>query len=505
MAENTVIIIGAGLAGLSAGCYAQMNGYQARILEHHSKPGGVVAGWRRNGFLIDGGIHYLMDYQPPRATHQLYTELGILLANRVQQMKTYLRFIDEPTGKRIVITRDLDRFAADLKALSPADTRIIEELISAAKAMRGLDMMGIGLAKPEELTGWWDKLRMMWQMKGLLKYMGGKYGNSVREFAADIKEPALRRIIESIFLPDVPVFFITMLLACLADGQMGVLEDGSVRFAQSLEDRFRQLGGQIEYSSTVTKIIVEGDRAAGVQLENGRQYLADTVISAADGYSAIFQMLEGKYTDQRIQDMYKRWKLFTPIMLVNFGVAREFKGEPSINILALNKPFKAGNRDSDMFSLRLFNHSSHFAPPGKTVIQVMAEADWDYWHDARVNNRLQYDSEKQRVANDILERLEAHYPGISAQVEMTDVATPYTMWRYTHNYKGAFEGWLPTPETFKSRVRMTLAGLENFYMAGQWVMPGGGVPPCLYSGRHAVQMMCYMDKKEFVCAPLLST
>ena len=37
------IIIGAGLAGLSAGCYAQMNGYRSHIFEHHAVPGGVAA------------------------------------------------------------------------------------------------------------------------------------------------------------------------------------------------------------------------------------------------------------------------------------------------------------------------------------------------------------------------------------------------------------------------------------------------------------------------------
>jgi phytoene dehydrogenase-like protein len=521
MPEKSVIIIGAGLAGLSAGCYARMNGYTTRILEHHSKPGGVVAGWRSNGFLIDGGIHFLMDYQPPRTTHQLYTELGIFPANRIQQMKTYLRFLDEPTGKRIEITEDLNRFAADLKALAPADAGIIDDLISAARAMQGLDMMGIGLSQPGELTGWLDKIKQMWQMRRLLKYMGGKYGRSVRDFVKDIKEPLLRRIIENLFLPDVPVFFVTMLLATLADGQMGVLDEGSLKFAQSLENRYRGLGGQIDYSSTVTRIIVEdnsakgatsgeprpdgretspnalGGRAIGVQLENGRQYTADAVISAADGYSTIFQMLDGKYVSKRILDMYKNWKMFNPIMIVNFGVTREFKGEPSTSIIALDKPLKIGSLDASILSLRLFNHSPHFAPAGKTVVQVMAETDWDYWRNLRVNNRLEYDSEKQRVAGQILERLETYYPGISTQVEATDVATPYTMWRYTHNYKGAWEGWLPTAETFKSSVKMTLPGLAGFYMIGQWVMAGGGVPPCLYSGKHVAQLLCHKDKKEF--------
>ena len=44
------------------------------------------------------------------------------------------------------------------------------------------------------------------------------------------------------------------------------------------------------------------------------------------------------------------------------------------------------------------------------------------------------------MAGEVLERLERHYPGLSGQVEVTDVATPYTTWRYTRNDRGAYEG-----------------------------------------------------------------
>ena len=71
-----VIIIGAGLSGLSAGCYAQMNDYQSHIFEHHSQPGGVAAAWRRDEYLIDGGIHFVMSHKPGTALHKVYCQLG---------------------------------------------------------------------------------------------------------------------------------------------------------------------------------------------------------------------------------------------------------------------------------------------------------------------------------------------------------------------------------------------------------------------------------------------
>ena len=64
MSKPSVIIIGAGLGGLSTGTYAQMNGYQCKIFEHGRHPGGVAAEWKRQGYTIDGGIHFYMGFRP---------------------------------------------------------------------------------------------------------------------------------------------------------------------------------------------------------------------------------------------------------------------------------------------------------------------------------------------------------------------------------------------------------------------------------------------------------
>ncbi|MCJ7563286.1 MAG: NAD(P)/FAD-dependent oxidoreductase, partial [Candidatus Aminicenantes bacterium] len=86
MAEKSVIIIGAGVAGLSAGIYCRMNGYPTHIFEHHTVPGGVASYWKRKGFLIDGGIHFVMGHKPGTTLHEIYKELGILPGCKVVDM-----------------------------------------------------------------------------------------------------------------------------------------------------------------------------------------------------------------------------------------------------------------------------------------------------------------------------------------------------------------------------------------------------------------------------------
>lgn len=502
MTEKSLIIIGAGLAGLSTGCYAQMNGYQSHIFEHHTVPGGVAAAWKRKGYLIDGGIHFVMGHKPGTGLYQLYRELG--MTARCVDMTTYGRFTDEASGRSVLVTQDLDRLADDLKTLSPTDARTVDELIAGARAMQGFDLSEVGMSKPPELVGLLDQLKEMWSMRGLVKYMIGKYARPVGDYVQAVHDPWLRECIKDLFLPEVPVWFVFMVLGLVADGQLGLLEGGCLDFVLPIEKRYKNLGGRVTYKATVEEIIVENDRAVGVRLADGAasptplrlQHRADVVVSAADGYSTIFKLLGGRYLNEKIENRYRNWKLIRPMVMVSFGVTREFPDEPWMSIIKLERPFAVGSQTIDGVIVRLFNYSDRFAPPGKTVVQVSFETEWDFWNELQ-KDRPRYDAEKERVAAELLRRLEAHYPGISSQVEMTDVATPYTSWRYTLNHRGAYMGWLPTPEVINTRIGRTLPGLANFYMAGQWVMPGGGVPPCLYSGQHVVQLLCHRDGKPF--------
>ena len=496
MSEKSIIIIGAGLSGLAAGCYARMNGYEAHIFEHHTKPGGVAAAWKRKGFHIDGGIHFLMGHKPGQSMYELYRELGTAQVNNFLDMPVYIRFVDQATGRTITVTEDLNRLEEEVRDISEVDAPFASNLVSMAKSLGRVDMMKMGLEKPPELVRIWDRIRGFWNTGSLSKYMFGKNAGSMEAYARGVKDPWVAWVFENLFLPEVPVWFVGMLLGLIAGRQMGLMEGGSSGFVKPIEERFKNLGGHINYGATVEEILVEEDTAVGILLDCGETYRADAVVSAADGYRTIFKMLGGRYLDQKIEKRYKEWKLIRPLVMVNFGVDREFEGDPWLTAIKLERPLKEGARSVDSLMVRLFNYSREFAPPGKTVVQATYETEWEFWRDLH-SDRKKYEAEKERISGEIKDRLESFYPGISSRIEMTDVATPHTTWRYTLNHRGAYEGWLPEPRVINTTIQRTLPGLNNFYMAGQWVMPGGGVPTCIVSGRHVVQILCRQDKKRF--------
>ncbi|MHA1963814.1 MAG: phytoene desaturase family protein [Candidatus Thorarchaeota archaeon] len=502
MSNKSMIIIGAGLGGLSTGCYAQMNGYKSMIFEHHTQPGGVATVWKRKDYLIDGGIHFLICHKPGTPIYDVYSEIGAVGSYEIEDMDSYLRFVGEDGSTIVEFTADLERLEQDLIAIAPEDADEIRKLIKEVDWMKDsplLTDLGMSTAPPE-LRGRFDNVRDMWNMRSFMKYFTGKYSKSAAGYSEHLETPILQTVIKHAFSPDVAFWFVIMILATIAGGHLGLFKKGCHEFVQPIVAKYESLGGQIQYRSKVEKIIVEDDVAVGVVLEDGTEHRADVVVSAADGRSTIFDLLEGKYVDDKIKKRYDTWKPYDPILVVSFGVNRVFEKGAPFTAFTLKEPLEYAGRSVSFLPLRILNYGDAFAPEGKTVIQVMLETDWDYWFNLR-QNRDEYNAVKKQVAEEVVKRLEIYYPGITSQIEVTDVATPITSWRYTLNDKGSPMGWLLTRSTLTELVPRTLPGLDNFYMAGHWVLPGGGVPGSIYTGRNVLQILCKKEGKELKTKP----
>jgi len=495
MKEKTAIIIGAGLAGLATGIYAQINGYKTHIFEHAPRPGGVAATWKRHGYTIDGGIHFYMGFKPGQPMHALYQELGIDQPDQYQEMDIYGRFVDPIKNIRIDLTQDLNRLSSDLKAIAPDDSAFIDRFIIGIKAFKGGNFMA-SMAKPPELTRPWDIGKMLWSIRKILRYYSGAYAQPINRHTQTIKSQTLKEFIEHIFLPDVPVWFVLFTLGMFSSGNMALRRDGSAGFVRALEQRYLSLGGQVTYRTRVEKIITRKDRAVGVELKDGEKELAGMVVSAGDGHATVFDLLGGRYVDANIKKRYQEWPLFPSVVLASYGVTRTFDKDPWNIVLKSPTLIPTGFMMDNWMPVRIFNYGDGFSPPGKTVVQVMISSQWDPWHTLRRNEDA-YRKEKEALSRQVLESLGHIWPGLDKDVEMTDVATPHTWWRYTLNRKGAFEGFAVTHTAINTKIYRTLPGLDNFYLAGQWNSPGGGGLPTFMTGRHAVILMCKHTGRKF--------
>jgi len=111
--------------------------------------------------------------------------------------------------------------------------------------------------------------------------------------------------------------------------------------------------------------------------------------------------------------------------------------------------------------------------------------------------------EKVRVGGEVVRHMEGLYPSISLDVELIEVSTPFTTWKTGQSREGAPSGWSITSDALSARPMRTLPGLGGFYMAGPWAVPALGVLGCLFTGKHAVHMMCQDQGRAFkALAPL---
>jgi phytoene dehydrogenase-like protein len=152
-----------------------------------------------------------------------------------------------------------------------------------------------------------------------------------------------------------------------------------------------------------------------------------------------------------------------------------------------------------MIDIQVFNYDPTAAPKGKTMIRVNLNGDYTFWKKLR-ETPDQYEAEKKRIADEVVKALDARYPGLAEKVEMVDVATPVTFERYTGNWQGSSQGWVPTPEAANGTAwfsQKTLSGLERFYLAGQWVEIIGGVPSAAFSARNVIRLICSRDGRPF--------
>jgi phytoene dehydrogenase-like protein len=493
MPYKSVIIIGAGLAGLSAGCYGQMNGYRTRIFEMHDIPGGLCTSWKRKGYTFDGCIHWLMGSRSG-ALHRFYQELGAVQDRRMVDHEEFAR-VEGPEGKTWIVYADLDRLEGHMLELFPADADPIVELCDAARLFARFEMP---MEKPPELMGPLDLLKMLKDMPALLAMR--KYNKiSVQEYASRFSDPFLREVFPLV-VGDQPGFPMMLFLNCLVSlhkRNAGWPIGGSLEFARAIERRYLELGGEVQYRARVEKVLVEAGRAVGVRLADGTEQRADLIISASDGRTTIFDMLEGKYVDEEIRSHYDEWPVFKPYIQISLGVAQDLSREPHAVLMPLDEPINIGGETRRWLTLVHYCHDPTMAPQNKSVLAVIFQnSDHAYWKKL-YEDRERYKAEKQNLADAVIDILEKRYPGIRDQIQVVDVATPVTYERYTGNWQGSYMGWATTTETMDKLMSRTLPGLSNFYMAGQWVFPGGGVPTAVASGRYVIQTICKHDKKRF--------
>lgn len=458
-----VIIAGAGIAGLSAGIYARRCGFDVTILESRSVAGGNCTSWKRKGYLFEGGMHWLDGTSPHNPLNQLWRTIGALNDEvTIRYSEPFMEF--NHNGTPIRLFRDVDATERHLLLLSPDDSAEIKKLC--------------------------ENIR---KIQAAIELDPVYYEVSREEYAKQFSHEGIRELIRSLPGGDQGILMLIFTLGSLANRDGGFPEGGSLPFVERIVKTFTLLGGTIRYNTPVDRVIVEQGKAAGI-ISGDSRLSADAVIIATDTMSTdqLFdQPLKAPWLDEMRGTTGP-----TMVTFVSLGIDAELKQYPERMIFKPTEPVCLADQKYEYLSVSNYAGVPCCAPEGKTAMTIQLPGDtYDFWKKSKAEGR--YAEEKQSIARRMMAAVSNHIPEAAGRIEVCDVATPLTYERYCGNWKGS---WMTE---LKAGMRTepypnTITGLDGVYFAGQRMMPPGGLPPALLTGRAAVEQLCHDTGTIFV-------
>jgi phytoene dehydrogenase-like protein len=463
-----VVIIGAGLGGLTAGAKLAKEGKKVLIVEQHTVPGGCATTFKRKDYLLEVGLHEMDGLHKKDLKVRIFRDLDVF--NRIDFLKVpeFYWFIYKDYD--IVIPHDPEQAKKILLENFPEEEA-------------GIDAYFYQIQNAKEII----KKSENREEKNLGEFLDSITKNS------DLKLALLGNL--GYFHDDpysLSLSYYSMAQGSYYSGGGYFIKGGSQKLSDHLSEFVTKNGGEIIFNHLVTDILIENDKAIGISYKkknrnNILKAYANYIISNAAIPYVTDKLLPKKQRDLLKDDIRKR-KIGASILTIYFGFKKPVKelgnkhystfvfddSIESINDIIDNNQGDFKNRSYTFIDYSQID--SALAPEGKSVGVICCI---DYIKDWENLDRNAYDAQKEKVAQIFIEKLECLVPGIKNIIDYYEVGTSKTIERYTLNPKGAVYGFAQTPE----RVKLDpIKSIENLYFSSAWTKIGGGFSGAIFNG-----------------------
>lgn len=475
-----VVIIGAGLGGLISGAYLAKYGFNVTLMEQHDIPGGYATSFDRGDFTFDVSLHATVaEHGWPQ---KILSDIGIWKDLEIVYQPEFKRIVSrdydirlparDPKGVIEVLT---GQFPHEKRGIRTFYTQMVEVISairqgkeSSSKIMDQLDAM--------TLEQWISLHISDPEVKRVLANRSGYYGRD----------------------PD----SINALFYAVATGEYLVYggqyyKDRSQSLSDKLADFIIKNRGQILYQTEVKKIITDSNQEiTGVLDIAGQHYPANAVIANCSVPALFNNILDKNRIPESFASQVKKRKSSVSTFCIWLGLNQQPSGSKDYITSLLGKTTKeeflqTSHDDPTLTNLEVVQCDNLFhtySPKGKATVSIVAHSNYEYWKkfesDYFSNEKIEYNREKQRIAEIIIKRVEHKIiPGLSGMIEEMEVGTPLTNIYYTHNPQGAIYGFDRSQPSLGSKTP-----ISGLFLASAW-SHGGGFTPVMRAGMEAAHLL----------------
>lgn len=488
MKHKSVLVIGAGIGGITAATHLARRGQKVTVLEKNSRPGGRCDRFEREGHTFDTGPTLLvMPLLYEAEFRALGMEASMQEALDLQRVDpTYHLVFDD--GSKLALTSDLKSLQEQLESLEPGSFQGLLRYMEEGHRHYHLGIEKLVNRDFRKAADFFklEHLPLLYQLKPL--------ANHYRNMSAYFDDPRLKAAFtfQDVYMGlspfEAPATFSMMPYTELAHG-VWYPQGGMYSIVEALMDLARQAGVQFEFNAAVEQIEVKGKQARGVVLTDGRHFQAEAVLANADLPYVYDHLLPQDGEAKRLA----RKRFSCSVISFFWGVDQPYPQLPP-HTLFLAQDYRE-NFDSIIRELDLPDNPSLYihaparldpsmAPKGQdTLIAIvpvghMSENGGQDWPEIR-------DRARQHVFRRLktlgITDLEEH---LKFEVNFTPLS-----WRKRYNLvKGSTHGLchnLTQLGYFRPRNRH--ARYRNLYFVGASTHPGTGMPTAMVSGRLAAE------------------
>lgn len=494
--RKTIIIIGGGISGLSAGINAEQHGFNAVILEKNPNIGGLCTGWTRKGFEIDGCLHWLTGTNPKDSLFDMWKNLGAFSSlDDIYQQPSWASF--EYEGKVLTFWADTHRAEKEWCEVAPEDTKQIKKFF---KLVRDIASVNLPLDAPVSMLPFGKILKLGISVLKVLPNYVGSMNISCEKYAKRFKNPAIKYVLTHAQPGSGNLYSMVFSYGTIVNGDGGIPYGGAKYMTLRMADRFTSLGGVLKTNCDVAHILTKDNKAVGVKLSDGSKMYGDYVISCIDAGYTVNKLLLGQYKTGYNKRLINPKKYQCPsCCFVSLAIEDlpEFISPVNFRV----SPFEVGASTIETINLRSYVFDKTFTKGNKQVCTVLVDQysdDYEIWNDLYKNNRSLYFAKKQELGVNIVDRIVSRFPELEGKIEVLDVATPRTYKNYCNSTKGAYMSFLFNEKTGLYNTNGKVRGLKNFYIGSQWAQSPGGLPIAMACGMFAVQRICKKENVAFL-------